>query len=86
MKTPRLFIYTSDLMLVNGKSEKTCRRLLQKMKDHFGLEKRQDLTYYQVCEYLRIPVDHFLPYINMFPFLMIPYSTIIAIFKACCSF
>jgi hypothetical protein len=82
MKTPRLFIYTSDLMMINGKSEKTCRRLLQKMKEHFGVEKRQDLTYFQVCEFLGIPVDQFLPYISMFPFLIVPYNAIIAIYKS----
>jgi len=59
-------------MMINGKSEKTCRRLLQKMKEHFGVEKRQDLTYFQVCEFLGIPVDQFLPYISMFPFLIMP--------------
>lgn len=54
MSTPRLFFYAADLMRLSGKCEKACRRLLLKMKEHFGLAKRQDLTYYQVCEFLKI--------------------------------
>lgn len=71
MKTPRLFMYAADLMTMSGKSERTSRRLLQTMKDHFGMEKRQQITFYQVAEFLCIPVDQILPYIRMFPFVVI---------------
>jgi len=67
MKTPKLFIYAADLMRLNGKSERTARRLLQAMKDHFKLEKRQQLTYHHVSEFLCIPVDKLFPYIQIFP-------------------
>ena len=70
MKTPRLFMYAADLMQINGKSERTCRRLLQEMKERFGLEKGQNVTYHQVAEFLCIPVDQLFPYIRMFPFLI----------------
>ncbi|SDN14309.1 hypothetical protein SAMN05421813_1492 [Daejeonella rubra] len=76
MKTPRLLIYAADLVRLSGKCEKTCRRLLLKMKVHYGLEKGQDLTFYQVSEFLKIPVDQLFPYIKMFPFLfMVSTST-----------
>ncbi|SKB86475.1 hypothetical protein [Daejeonella lutea] len=65
MRTPRLFIYPADLMRLSGKGEKTCRRLLRKIKAHFGLEKEHELTYFQVCEFLRIPVEQIIPYIRM---------------------
>lgn len=71
MKTPRLFMYAADLMALNGKSERTCRRLLQKMKDRFGLAKRQDVTYHQVATFLGLPVDQLFPYIRMSPFVVI---------------
>lgn len=71
MKTPRLFMYAADLMTISGKSERTCRRLLQTMKDHFGLAKQQQITFHQVAEFLCIPVDQILPYIRMFPFVVI---------------
>jgi hypothetical protein len=70
MKPPRLFIYAADLMRLNGKSERTARRLLQSMKEHFGLGKRQELTYHQVAEFLCIPADQLFPYIRMFPFVV----------------
>ncbi|WP_411274211.1 hypothetical protein [Daejeonella sp.] len=70
MKTHRLFMYAADLMIISGKSERTCRRLLQNMKDHFGLEKRQQITFHQVAEFLCIPVDQILPYIRMLPFVV----------------
>ncbi len=70
MKTPRLFIYAADLMRLSGKSERTARRLLQTIKDHFGLGKRQQLTYFQLAEFLNLPVDQLFPYIRMFPFVI----------------
>ena len=70
MKTPKLFIFTADLMKINGKSERTCRRLLQTMKEHFGLGKGQNLTYFQLGEFLNLPVDQLFPYIRMFPFVI----------------
>lgn len=71
METTRLFIYTADLMKISGKSERTCRRLLQNMREHFGLKKRQELTFYQLAEFLCIPIDQLFPYIRMFPFLIL---------------
>lgn len=70
MSTPRLFFYAADLMRLSGKCEKTCRRLLLKMKEHFGLAKQQDLTYYQVSEFLKIPVEQIFPYIKIYPLLI----------------
>ncbi len=71
MKTPRLFMYAADLMKINGKSERTCRRLLQEIKERFGLGKGQNVTYHQVAEFLCLPVDQLFPYIRMFPFVVI---------------
>ena len=71
MKTPRLFIYAADIMKISGKSERTSRRLLQNMKDHFGLGKRHELTYFQLAEFLNLPVDQLFPYIRMFPFVFV---------------
>lgn len=70
MNPKRLFIYAADLMRISGKSERTSRRLLQTIRAHFGLEKRQEITSYQLAEFLCIPVDQLFPYIRMFPFLV----------------
>lgn len=71
METTRLFIYAADLMRISGKSERTSRRLLQSLREHFGLKKRQEITCYQLAEFLCVPVDQLIPYIRMFPFLVI---------------
>ncbi len=68
-------MYASDLMMLSGKSERTARRLLQTMKDHFGLEKNQQITFHQVAEFLCIPVDQILPYIRMFPLVIMSTSS-----------
>lgn len=64
-------MYAADLMKINGKSERTCRRLLQEIKERFGLGKGQNVTYHQVAEFLCLPVDQLFPYIRMFPFVVI---------------
>ena len=64
-------MYAGDLMALSGKSERTSRRLLQTMKAHFGLGKKQPITFHQVAEFLCIPVDQNLPYIRMFPLVVI---------------
>ncbi|WP_207420599.1 hypothetical protein [Desertivirga brevis] len=60
----RLFFYTSDLMRLSGKCERSCRRTMKKMRDFFKLESYQELTMYQVSEFLRIPVEHIAPYLK----------------------
>jgi len=53
---PRLAVYTSDLRRITGLSERTCQRLLNKIRDMFGLGKHQHVTVYQASDYLGIPV------------------------------
>lgn len=60
----RLFFYTTDLMRISGKCERSCRRAMKKMKDFFKLEKHQELTLHHVSEFLKIPVEQLLPYLR----------------------
>ncbi len=60
----RLFFYTSDLMRISGKCERSCRRTMKKMRDFFQLESYQELTLYQVSEFLKIPAEHISPYLK----------------------
>ncbi len=52
----RLAVYPSDLQRMTGQSVRTCQRLLNKIRDMFGLGKRQLVTVYHASEYLGIPV------------------------------
>lgn len=60
----RLFFYTADLMSISGKGERSCRRIIRKMREYFKLESYQELTLYQVSEFLRIPVEHITPFLK----------------------
>ncbi len=53
----RLLFYLSDLMIISGKSEKTCRRKIEEMKRFFNLKAHQDLTFPLVAEYTGIPEE-----------------------------
>ncbi|NGF55824.1 hypothetical protein G5B00_04795 [Parapedobacter sp. SGR-10] len=56
MSLKRLAVYPSDLQRITGQSVRTCQRLLNKIRDMFGLDKGQHVTIYQASEYLGIPV------------------------------
>ncbi len=53
---PRLAVYPADLQRVTGQSERSCQRLLNKIRDMFGLDRHQHVTIYQASDYLGIPV------------------------------
>lgn len=53
---PRLAVYPADLQRITGQSERTCQRLINKIRDMFGLGKHQHVTVYQASDYLGIPV------------------------------
>ena len=53
---PRLAVYPTDLQRITGLSERTCQRLINKIRDMFGLRKHQHVTVYQASDYLGIPV------------------------------
>lgn len=61
--TPRLFIYTADMVRISGKCERSCQRLMQRMREHFGLEKGQGVTLYQASKFLNVPTEQLAPYL-----------------------
>ena len=60
----RLFFYTADLKLITGKSERTCQRILQLIRDCNGLQKHQHVTIFQASDYLGISLERLLPFIK----------------------
>jgi len=69
---PRLFIYTADMVRISGKCERSCQRMLQKMREHFGLQKGQGLTLHHVSKYLNIPLEQLAPYLLFFLMIVAP--------------
>ena len=59
MKTlhTRVCIYPKDAQRINGKSERYCRILLQKIKEYFKKEEHQFLTVDEFSIYIGIKAD-----------------------------
>jgi len=53
----RLCIYPKDIMRITGRSERYSRLLFKKIKDHFGKEKHQVVTFKEFPEYTGIEED-----------------------------
>lgn len=66
MKPPlhRIVFYTADLKLITGKSDRSCQRMMQFMRDFFALRKHHQVTVYHASEFLGIPVEQIIPYIK----------------------
>lgn len=47
----RVVIYTKDIMIITGKSERSSRDLLKRIKTHFGKEEYQYLSITEFCQY-----------------------------------
>jgi hypothetical protein len=67
MKPPlhRIFFYTADLKMISGKSDRTCQRQMQLMRDFFGLREHQQLTVYHACDFLGLTMEQLIPYIRL---------------------
>ena len=68
MKAPlhRIIFYTADLKQITGKSDRTCQRMMQLIRDFFALREHQQVTVYQACEFMGLTMDEMMPYIKPF--------------------
>ena len=68
MKAPlhRIIFYTADLKQITGKSDRTCQRMMQLIRDFFALREHQQVTVYQTCEFMGLTMDEMMPYIKPF--------------------
>lgn len=57
MKLKRLCIYTKDIMIITGKSERAARKLLQEMKKHFGKEPNQYISLKEFSTYTGLNLE-----------------------------
>ncbi|NHM01531.1 hypothetical protein [Flavobacterium difficile] len=60
----RICIYTSDVMLITGKSERQARNIINDIKAYFRKEKHQFITIKEYCEYSGLKVEDVLGYIK----------------------
>ena len=60
----RICIYTSDVMLITGKSERQARNIINDIKAYFRKEKHQMITIKEYCEYSGLKVEDVTGYIK----------------------
>lgn len=51
MPSKRLVVYTKDVVLVTGQCERTARRLLKKIRKHYGLDDKTYVSLEAFCSY-----------------------------------
>ena len=57
MKIVRACIYPKDIQCITGRSERFGRKLLNKIKSHFGKQKHQFITSEEFAEYSGINLE-----------------------------
>ncbi len=67
MKQQRLCVYVSDIVVITGKSDRMCRRMLNSLKEAYGKEKYQSVSYTELAEYLGLCPEMVLKSINNIP-------------------
>jgi ribosomal silencing factor RsfS len=53
----RLVIYTKDVVITTGKTERQARYLLEKIKTHLQKEKHQSVTITEYCYYMGFTIE-----------------------------
>lgn len=57
----RICIYTKDIQLITGKSERQCREIIRQIKKQHRKEKHQPVTVYELSDYLGVQVEKIQP-------------------------
>ena len=60
----RICIYTKDVQLITGKSERQARNILMSIKDAYAKKKHQPITIHEFCEYMDFDLDKIIPLIK----------------------
>ncbi len=53
----RLCIYTKDIQIITGKSDKYCRGIIANIKKLHNKQKHQPISIDEFCKYLGLDVD-----------------------------
>jgi len=62
-----LLLTTKDVQIITGKSEKTARVIIQKVRIHSGKERDVPLTIYDLCAMLRCEVRDLMVFVPSSP-------------------
>lgn len=53
----RICVYTKDIQQITGKSDKTCRSIMNKIRKHLNKEKYQSITIAEFCNYQGLDIQ-----------------------------
>jgi len=53
----RLCIYTKDIQIITGKSERYCRQVLTQIRKKLNKQKHQAVSITELCNYLGLTID-----------------------------
>lgn len=59
----RVIIYTKDVAMITGRDVRYARRLMAKIRKHFGKDPDHLITVQEFCEYQKIKIEQILPLI-----------------------
>jgi ribosomal silencing factor RsfS len=60
----RITIYTKDVCIITGRSERQSRYLIEKIKTHYKKEQHQMVTVEEFCTYIGLDPDKVRPYLK----------------------
>ncbi len=55
-RCPRVCVYTNDIQLITGKSERQSRNILNNIKQFYKKEKHQLVTIEEFCNYMGLDI------------------------------
>jgi hypothetical protein len=53
----RVVVYTKDIERLTGRTERYCRKVMQKMRQHYGKAKGQLISVGELTAYLGLPLQ-----------------------------
>jgi ribosomal silencing factor RsfS len=57
----RICIYTKDIQMITGRSERHSRTIISNIRDAYEKEKHQPITIYEFCQYMDFDVEKVAP-------------------------
>lgn len=61
--TPRICIYTKDVVRITGKGERSSRKLLEKIKKSLSKTEDQFITVDEFCQFTGLKLDQVQPFL-----------------------
>lgn len=59
----RIVIYAKDVENITGRKERTARKLLKKIRDHFGKEQGEFITVFEFCQFTGLKIEQVQPFL-----------------------